>query len=204
MFAEISQRQGERRVTLSASCVCVGGASALPALPVPHRRAPGPPELTVTRRGFRAGNTAGRAYRPGEDLPPSSDDESAGWADSDGEGGRAAGDAAAAASAGPGGAGAGSGGAAAGLRSGAGDVNWDAVVERALERSGAECPICLQALQLPGREGPLAWLSCSHVFHAECLGTFELYAEARAGGRGGGGGARACPMCREGYVKKCL
>lgn len=166
------------------------------------------------------------------------------------------------------------------------DVNWDAVVTQALERSDRECPICLGDLQrdgrarlhpapccvresllpVPGRarrrfrkeakrsEAPLllassmrlcrctpqlhpllarslarsaealvplpspspfpplfrlgrrrslrrgkgnAWLSCSHVFHTECLRTFEAYAEVRSG-------CRTCPLCRSSYVKKCL
>ena len=91
-------------------------------------------------------------------------------------------------------------------------VNWDAVVTKTLERGGvedSECPICLQALQRKGKrpaadgeltaDGPakgggIAWLSCTHIFHADCLSAFEDF----------GGGAKQgvkCPVCRCPYKR---
>lgn len=95
-------------------------------------------------------------------------------------------------------------------------VNWDAVIATSLERGGAEgeCPICLQALtrrtgnggaegsagagdgtSVPGKgRGGIAWLSCTHIFHADCLLAFEEFGAASAEGV-------RCPCCRCPYKR---
>jgi hypothetical protein len=67
-------------------------------------------------------------------------------------------------------------------------VNWDEVCEKAVSRSEKMCPICLQGLSL--RETVI--LSCSHLFHAQCIQSFESYSIS----------SPCCPVCRSDYVKK--
>lgn len=70
---------------------------------------------------------------------------------------------------------------------------WLAARARALERAVSECPICMVELA-PGRAQAL--LSCSHVFHASCAASFELFAH--------GAGALGCPVCRQPFHKRVL
>lgn len=72
-------------------------------------------------------------------------------------------------------------------------VNWDSVVSKVLDRGEKECAICMCALDARPRQ---AWLSCTHVFHADCLLSMELFEAAR------GVTALRCPMCRLGYCKR--
>ncbi|CAG9464963.1 unnamed protein product [Pedinophyceae sp. YPF-701] len=81
-------------------------------------------------------------------------------------------------------------------------VNWDAVVARVLERGALDedCPICMGAMRREtsdcGAPQAVAWLSCSHVFHARCLAAFETFEEARCPG------GRTCPVCRGPYARR--
>lgn len=78
------------------------------------------------------------------------------------------------------------------------DGFWRNRVEKAMAR-GDDCPICLGGV---GDGKPLYVLSCSHMFHAPCLTSFEMYRGGDGGGSGGGG--HACPVCRQNYEKKPL
>lgn len=62
---------------------------------------------------------------------------------------------------------------------------WEAVkrVSESREDSAAPCSICLDDF----RQRPQVILSCSHVFHAECIRSFELFS----------GTSRRCPLCRQ-------
>ncbi len=69
---------------------------------------------------------------------------------------------------------------------------WQAAHAQSLGRGDSqhECSICLQ--QFKGEQQVL--LSCSHVFHRQCLASFENYAQARC-----------CPLCRcQAYQKKMI
>ncbi|GBG71418.1 hypothetical protein CBR_g8838 [Chara braunii] len=60
-------------------------------------------------------------------------------------------------------------------------IDWDSVIDKALRRGDTECPICISPLHR--KEGkPIAWLSCSHVFHVECIQAFEDFSTAAACG----------------------
>lgn len=72
-------------------------------------------------------------------------------------------------------------------------VDWDIVIDKVLERGESDCSICFGPLERCGAGN--AWLSCSHVFHWECLSAFEQFAEGR-------GGARCCPICRQDYKRQ--
>ena len=67
---------------------------------------------------------------------------------------------------------------------------WQAAHEQSLRRgdSQQDCSICLQ----PFKDQQQVLLSCSHVFHTQCLASFERYAQVRC-----------CPLCRcQAYQKK--
>mmetsp|Transcript_51894 Transcript_51894/g.121407 ORF Transcript_51894/g.121407 Transcript_51894/m.121407 type:complete len:455 (-) Transcript_51894:4-1368(-) len=61
---------------------------------------------------------------------------------------------------------------------------WEAVklASDARQDSDAPCSICLEDFKMR----PQVILSCSHVFHAECMRSFERFA-----------GSRRCPICRQ-------
>lgn len=71
---------------------------------------------------------------------------------------------------------------------GATDEEWEIIQLKAIERNERDCPICLTKLY----EKKTILLSCSHVFHANCLGAFETFSD----------GQRKCPVCRSSYKKK--
>ena len=74
---------------------------------------------------------------------------------------------------------------------------WKNRIEKAVQRSD-DCPICFSEV---GNGKPLYILSCSHLFHAPCLTSFEIYNGADGGCNGRG---HACPVCRQNYEKKPL
>ena len=66
---------------------------------------------------------------------------------------------------------------------------WAVVAERSRERASARqpCAICLS----PFRDEAQVLLSCSHVFHKTCLGSWELFSSSRK-----------CPVCRKNHYQK--
>ena len=70
----------------------------------------------------------------------------------------------------------------------------EAVKRRAQLRACAECPICLHHLDREGRSEAQALLSCTHVYHLDCITAFETFEAARAG-------QPACPCCRAAYSR---
>jgi hypothetical protein len=75
-------------------------------------------------------------------------------------------------------------------------VDWGPVLARVCERGETECAMCL--CPLAREEGcGVAVLSCSHVLHADCIGSFEAF-------QGGRRGTGRCPMCRGAYVRRCF
>ncbi|KAF5843673.1 hypothetical protein DUNSADRAFT_10849 [Dunaliella salina] len=80
--------------------------------------------------------------------------------------------------------------------SGAPDVDWGTVMKEALSRKEIECPICIGALNRNGQRG-IAWLSCTHCFHEECIATFEAFELSQ-------GGLPSCPVCRANYQRRCF
>ncbi|GLI69340.1 hypothetical protein VaNZ11_013926 [Volvox africanus] len=78
----------------------------------------------------------------------------------------------------------------------AAEVDWDAVMARARARGSLECPICLGDISRRGNEG-IAWLSCTHCFHVDCIMAFEAFELAS-------GGTLSCPVCRSGYRRRCF
>ncbi|GAQ90141.1 hypothetical protein KFL_006050035 [Klebsormidium nitens] len=94
--------------------------------------------------------------------------------------------------------------------------DWDVAVAKAIERGDSDCPICIAPLHRAKGDSTLAWLSCSHVFHADCIAAFEDYKNACAakaaltedGGRRNRNGERVksmvkhnCPVCRSLYER---
>ena len=80
------------------------------------------------------------------------------------------------------------------------DGYWRNRVEKAMARDD-DCPICFAEIE-GGK--PLYVLSCSHMFHAPCLTSFEMYSGGDGGGGDGHGHRHACPVCRQNYEKKPL
>ncbi|GFR45225.1 hypothetical protein Agub_g6622 [Astrephomene gubernaculifera] len=85
---------------------------------------------------------------------------------------------------------------AAGRPATAADVDWAGVVAKAKSRGSLECPICLGHISRRGNEG-IAWLSCTHCFHVDCIMAFEAFELAS-------GGTPTCPVCRSGYRRRCF
>ncbi|KAL2634486.1 hypothetical protein R1flu_005965 [Riccia fluitans] len=76
-------------------------------------------------------------------------------------------------------------------------VDWHLVVNKALERGESECPICIGELVRRGpKQKGLAWLSCSHMFHIECISTFEEFNKSSETCVG-----NLCPVCRSPYER---
>jgi hypothetical protein len=76
-------------------------------------------------------------------------------------------------------------------------VNWEAVVGQACERGETECAICLGPLVAPREAAGVALLSCSHIFHMQCVVSFEEFETARSG-------QPSCPICRAVYSTRCF
>ncbi len=84
----------------------------------------------------------------------------------------------------------------------AADVDWTYTERLARGMAGADhvCPICITSTcehtnATNSRE--LTLLPCAHVFHAQCLGTFEQFAAAGVESQ-----SRLCPSCREPYAAR--
>jgi hypothetical protein len=75
-------------------------------------------------------------------------------------------------------------------------VDWSRVITNILERGDTECPICIGELTRRGKAN-VAWLSCSHVFHMDCITAFEAFERTR-------GGRPCCPVCRADYCRICF
>ena len=77
---------------------------------------------------------------------------------------------------------------------------WASVAVEAKKRGERDCPICMTSLtrSLPGDEnGKVAaitvLLSCSHVFHKQCLVTMETFSCRTL---------PSCPVCRSAYIRQ--
>jgi hypothetical protein len=66
-------------------------------------------------------------------------------------------------------------------------VKWEICKRKARERNDKECAICLQSLH---NCKPLYLTSCTHVYHAACLSSFEHMSQINK-----------CPICRSEYEK---
>ena len=67
--------------------------------------------------------------------------------------------------------------------------DWAHVKEISRRRGDKDCPICIAPLVRAGRRKRLAWLSCSHAFHLDCIRAFEGFQDSQ-------GLKRTCPVCR--------
>ncbi|PIK46146.1 hypothetical protein BSL78_16994, partial [Apostichopus japonicus] len=69
------------------------------------------------------------------------------------------------------------------------DGEWKTLKMRSIERDGSAlpCVICKEDFGLQ----PQVLLSCSHVFHKNCLAAFERFT-----------GKKTCPMCRKSSIKQ--
>jgi len=72
--------------------------------------------------------------------------------------------------------------------------DWNAILEKAYQRGIMDCPICMCPLD-DGSERHLAVTSCTHVFHAQCLTSFENFDSFKE---------PSCPCCRQPYQKKLM
>ena len=77
---------------------------------------------------------------------------------------------------------------------GAEPIDWGHCEEVARERGLGDCPVCLTSLDVAGKDG-VVLLSCTHVFHARCLASFERFSIAPV---------CSCPVCRATYTKQTL
>ena len=76
----------------------------------------------------------------------------------------------------------------------AGSVDWERTEEVARARGFGDCPVCLNSMA-EGCGQPLALLSCTHVFHARCLDSFERFSLRPT---------CVCPVCRAAYARRQL
>eukprot|EP00494_Astrolonche_serrata_P025687 UN25948 len=67
--------------------------------------------------------------------------------------------------------------------------NWDIIREKALARDISDCPICMCTLD----KKPCILLSCTHIFHAVCINSFENFKKKMFN--------HECPLCRTVYEK---
>lgn len=68
---------------------------------------------------------------------------------------------------------------------------WRTIYRKAMARDESECPICIN----PIGEKEQALLSCSHLFHIDCLHAFEEFNIYEI---------HLCPVCRSKYEAKAL
>lgn len=67
---------------------------------------------------------------------------------------------------------------------------WAGMEQRIFERKDAVCPICMEHF----KDGHEVLLSCSHMYHRNCLSSFEKFSKSAD---------RFCPVCRScNYQKK--
>jgi hypothetical protein len=60
---------------------------------------------------------------------------------------------------------------------------WASMEQRIFERKDAVCPICMEHF----KDGHEVLLSCSHMYHRNCLSSFEKFSKCAD---------RFCPVCR--------
>lgn len=71
-------------------------------------------------------------------------------------------------------------------------AEWDAIEMQLDERMEAYCPICMEGF----KQGSEVLLSCSHMFHKNCIQSFEKFSASS-------NKDRHCPVCRSSdYQKK--
>jgi hypothetical protein len=68
--------------------------------------------------------------------------------------------------------------------------HWKGIYNKAQERHESDCAICFNKLKQKDKK--LTLLSCSHVFHDNCLNAFEYYDIAHS---------HSCPVCRTKYER---
>ncbi|XP_057289444.1 RING finger protein 32-like [Hydractinia symbiolongicarpus] len=68
---------------------------------------------------------------------------------------------------------------------------WENIQIKAIKRGKKECPICLSLLN-DGSKGTML-LSCTHVYHMQCLLAYEQYNNKHE---------KLCPVCRTEYNKR--
>eukprot|EP00898_Chlorokybus_atmophyticus_P001120 jgi/Chlat1/2008/Chrsp158S02319 len=105
------------------------------------------------------------------------------------------------------------------------DTIWTEAAIKAVERGAEDCPICLIPLDTPAsghvyaantddsnlpQHRSIALLTCSHVFHSQCIANFEAFTKRNKGDRNvvGSQGSNssisshlACPVCRAAYQR---
>ena len=70
---------------------------------------------------------------------------------------------------------------------------WLQVISRAKERGLGDCAICMGSNRGTRH---ICLLSCSHVFHSQCMVNFEKFVTSQKG--------RGCPVCRTNFVARGL
>ena len=74
-------------------------------------------------------------------------------------------------------------------------VDWDQVYEKALERDVDVCSICITSLNCKMDQSntrKVTLLSCTHVFHSNCISSMEKYDLTDQ---------HVCPICRSQYER---
>jgi hypothetical protein len=73
------------------------------------------------------------------------------------------------------------------------DLNWERIRSKALSRREDDCPICMEKVDLTTNNNTVSLLSCSHVFHKNCIESFEDFNIYEL---------LLCPLCRNPYQKR--
>lgn len=76
------------------------------------------------------------------------------------------------------------------IRIGGDEDKWNEIRTQALKRNCSDCPICLSKFCQIKK---MVVLTCSHIFHENCLVSFEEYSALTN---------KSCPVCRSAYLKK--
>lgn len=78
------------------------------------------------------------------------------------------------------------------------DASWQRALDEFLAREEQTCPICMGSLA-KSRQQECTLLSCTHVFHTQCIEAFERFAASD-----GGASAPQCPVCRSEYTRVAI
>ena len=73
------------------------------------------------------------------------------------------------------------------------ELQWLDVLQQARNRGLGECAICMSANK--GLRS-ICMLSCSHIFHSQCMANFEKFMS--------GSEHRGCPICRANFTSKSI
>ena len=76
------------------------------------------------------------------------------------------------------------------------EIDWKELRKKAKRRKDKTCPICIGPLARKLR-GNVCLLSCSHMFHEDCIHLFEMFQESEQN-------KPICPLCRSNYEKQVL